>query len=59
MCAVLRSHGTSVSAIAHSLNYTRSDKQVLQKLINIKKWPKGIPADIIEIIENGRLSIKT
>ena len=55
----LAEHGTSVRAIAKDLGNTRTQKQVLQKLINMKKWPNGCDPKIIKIINKGRLSIKT
>ncbi len=55
----LGKYGVSVSAIARELKQTRSQKQVLQKLINMKKWPGGCDPAIIKIINEGRLSIKT
>ena len=59
MCSALKRFGTSVSRIARELNYSRSPKQVLQKLINMKKWPHGFDPAIIKIIIAGHLSIKT
>ena len=59
LVGALAKHGVSVSAIARELKETRTQKQVLQKLINMKKWPGGCDPAIIKIINEGRLSIKT
>ena len=59
LTAALSKHGTSVSAIVRELNHSRTQKQVLQKLLNMKKWPAGCDPSVIEIINRGRLSIKT
>ena len=58
----LTQHGTSITAITRELensNSSRSSKQILQKLINMKKWPQGYDPEVIKIISEGRLSIKT
>lgn len=59
LATALSRHGTSVSAIVRELDHSRTQKQVLQKLINMKKWSSGCDPAIIEIINQGRLSLKT